>query len=231
MQNPEDISDPTIVIDMTLALMAKVFTLKNTTLINNNQRSLSNHSNMQITQPGMNMGQDKQMQVVRGNGVKSKKQDDAYLQQQLQIAQEEEAGIQSTQEEFNFMAVVDDSAEKQQSLYNGKVLLEKRDPPVVYDSEETLELAQESRLKIKQLNKEIKTVFPKVDKTNALSKPVTSDSAPSSRESIVVNNESVIALEIFRINLFKAFRVFETPEAEFMYLSASCLLSTSRDGL
>ncbi|GJY52676.1 hypothetical protein Tco_0443523 [Tanacetum coccineum] len=46
--------------------------------------------------------------------------------------------------------------QKQQSLYNGKVLLEKHDPPVVYDSEETLQLAQESRLKMKQLNKEIK---------------------------------------------------------------------------
>ncbi|GJY82153.1 retrovirus-related pol polyprotein from transposon TNT 1-94 [Tanacetum coccineum] len=39
--------------------------------------------------------------------------------------------------------------QKQQSLYNGKVLLGKHDPPVVYDSEETLELAQESRLKMK----------------------------------------------------------------------------------
>ncbi|GJY27401.1 retrovirus-related pol polyprotein from transposon TNT 1-94 [Tanacetum coccineum] len=33
--------------------------------------------------------------------------------------------------------------QKHQSLYNGKVLLEKHDPPSVYDSEETLELAQE----------------------------------------------------------------------------------------
>nr|GFB26781.1 hypothetical protein [Tanacetum cinerariifolium] len=32
---------------------------------------------------------------------------------------------------------------KQQSLYDGKVLLEKHDPPVVHDSEETLQLAQE----------------------------------------------------------------------------------------
>ncbi|GJT90211.1 hypothetical protein Tco_1079056 [Tanacetum coccineum] len=46
--------------------------------------------------------------------------------------------------------------QKQQSLYNGKVLLENHDPPAVYDSEEILQLAQESRLKIKQLNKEIK---------------------------------------------------------------------------
>nr|GEX14888.1 hypothetical protein [Tanacetum cinerariifolium] len=36
---------------------------------------------------------------------------------------------------------------KQQSLYNGKVLLEKHDPPAVYDSEETLELAQEKAAK------------------------------------------------------------------------------------
>nr|GEX83185.1 hypothetical protein [Tanacetum cinerariifolium] len=47
--------------------------------------------------------------------------------------------------------------QKQQILYNGKVLLENHDPPAVYDSEETLELAQESRQKIKQLNKEIKS--------------------------------------------------------------------------
>ncbi|GJR49942.1 copia protein [Tanacetum coccineum] len=52
--------------------------------------------------------------------------------------------------------LVKTAQQKQQSLYNGKVLLEKHDPPVVYDSEETLQLAQESRLKMKQLNKEIK---------------------------------------------------------------------------
>ncbi|GJS98346.1 retrovirus-related pol polyprotein from transposon TNT 1-94 [Tanacetum coccineum] len=39
--------------------------------------------------------------------VKPKKQDVAYLQQQLQTALEEEAGIQSTQEEFKFMATAD----------------------------------------------------------------------------------------------------------------------------
>nr|GEZ27189.1 hypothetical protein [Tanacetum cinerariifolium] len=45
---------------------------------------------------------------------------------------------------------------KQQSLYNGNLLLEEHDPPVVYDSEETLELAQESRKKMRLLKKEIK---------------------------------------------------------------------------
>nr|GEY45543.1 integrase, catalytic region, zinc finger, CCHC-type, peptidase aspartic, catalytic [Tanacetum cinerariifolium] len=45
---------------------------------------------------------------------------------------------------------------KQQSLYNGNLLLEEHDPPAVYDSEETLEVAQESREKIRLLKKEIK---------------------------------------------------------------------------
>ncbi|GJZ35646.1 hypothetical protein Tco_0581463 [Tanacetum coccineum] len=49
--------------------------------------------------------------------------------------------------------------------------------------------------------------FPKVGKSNALSKPVTLNSAPSSRESTVVNNERVIAPGIFRINPFKASRI------------------------
>nr|GEW74970.1 hypothetical protein [Tanacetum cinerariifolium] len=48
------------------------------------------------------------------------------------------------------------SQKKQQSLYDGKVLLEKHDPPVVHDSEETLQFAQESHEKMKHLNKEIK---------------------------------------------------------------------------
>ncbi|GJV94294.1 hypothetical protein Tco_1545871 [Tanacetum coccineum] len=46
--------------------------------------------------------------------------------------------------------------QKQQSLYNVKVLLEKHDPSAVYDSKETHQLAQESREKMKQLNKDIK---------------------------------------------------------------------------
>nr|GEY00649.1 hypothetical protein [Tanacetum cinerariifolium] len=45
---------------------------------------------------------------------------------------------------------------KQQSLYNGNLLLEEHDPPAVYDSEETLELAQKSREKMRFLKKEIK---------------------------------------------------------------------------
>nr|GEV39704.1 ribonuclease H-like domain-containing protein [Tanacetum cinerariifolium] len=67
MRNPEGISDATTAIDMTIALMAKAFTLNNTTLTNNNQKSSSNLSNMQIAQPGMNMDEDKHMLMVEDN--------------------------------------------------------------------------------------------------------------------------------------------------------------------
>ncbi|GJT19775.1 hypothetical protein Tco_0878481 [Tanacetum coccineum] len=67
MQNLKDISNPTTAIDMTLVLMAKEFTLNDTTPTNNNQRSSSNPCNMQIAQPGMNMEQDRHMLMVEDN--------------------------------------------------------------------------------------------------------------------------------------------------------------------
>nr|GFD17310.1 hypothetical protein [Tanacetum cinerariifolium] len=62
MPNPEDITDPTSAMNMALVLMAKAFKLNYSTPTNNNQRILSNPCNRQIAQPGMNMGQDRQMQ-------------------------------------------------------------------------------------------------------------------------------------------------------------------------
>nr|GEU65330.1 hypothetical protein [Tanacetum cinerariifolium] len=68
MPNPEDITDSTTAINMALALMAKAFKLNYSTPTNNNQRISSNLRNRQIAQPGMNMGQDRQMQMIGGNG-------------------------------------------------------------------------------------------------------------------------------------------------------------------
>nr|GFC32593.1 hypothetical protein [Tanacetum cinerariifolium] len=64
MTNPEDIMDPTTAMNMALALMAKAFKLNYLTPTNNNQRISSNPRNRQIAQPGMNMGQDRQMQMI-----------------------------------------------------------------------------------------------------------------------------------------------------------------------
>nr|GFC33860.1 hypothetical protein [Tanacetum cinerariifolium] len=79
---------------------------------------------------------------------------------------------------------------QQQSLYDGKLLLEKHDPPVVHDSEETLQFAQESRQKMKQLNKEIKpTNYTKI---NHLSGVFVSQTAKS-REELYFSNASKTA--------------------------------------
>ncbi|GJR90442.1 hypothetical protein Tco_0214453 [Tanacetum coccineum] len=68
MINPEDISDPTTEMNMVLVLIAKAFKLNYFTPTNNNQRISPNPRNRQIAQPGMNMGQERQMQMVGGNG-------------------------------------------------------------------------------------------------------------------------------------------------------------------
>nr|GEV54502.1 retrovirus-related Pol polyprotein from transposon TNT 1-94 [Tanacetum cinerariifolium] len=51
---------------MALILIAKAFKLNYSTLTNNNQRISSYPENRQIAQPGINIGQDRQMQVVEG---------------------------------------------------------------------------------------------------------------------------------------------------------------------
>nr|GEU59647.1 hypothetical protein [Tanacetum cinerariifolium] len=152
---------------------------------------------------------------VEGN-VKPRKWDDAYLQTQLQIAQKEEArdNLQqaSTSGTHTDSAPVYDSdgsaekmalgyqnlfhleqaQEKQQSLYNGKVLLEKHDPPDVYDSEEALQLAQEIRLKMKQLNKEIKPA--NYAKINQLLEVFDSQKAKSSEELYLLNTSKTASV-------------------------------------
>ncbi|GJS29609.1 putative ribonuclease H-like domain-containing protein [Tanacetum coccineum] len=67
MPNPEDITDPTTAMNIALVLMAKAFKLNYSTTTNNYQRISSNPSNRQIAQSGMNIGQDRQMQMVGGN--------------------------------------------------------------------------------------------------------------------------------------------------------------------
>ncbi|GKC47335.1 hypothetical protein Tco_1065057 [Tanacetum coccineum] len=69
LPKPKDISDPTTAMNMSLVLMAKAFKLTYSTPTNNNQRISSNPYNRQIAQPSLNMGQDRQMQMVRGNHV------------------------------------------------------------------------------------------------------------------------------------------------------------------
>nr|GFA90384.1 hypothetical protein [Tanacetum cinerariifolium] len=106
MQNPEDITNPKTTMNMALASMAKAFKLNYSTPTNNNQRISSNPKNMHIAQLGMNMGQDRQMQMVGGHYARNctarpRRRDVAYLQAQLLIAQKEEARIQLQAEEYD----------------------------------------------------------------------------------------------------------------------------------
>nr|GFC74257.1 hypothetical protein [Tanacetum cinerariifolium] len=71
MPNPEDITDPTTAMNMALSLMAKAFKLNYSTPTNNNQRISSNPRNRQIAQPGMNMGQDRQIQMIGVQNVRN----------------------------------------------------------------------------------------------------------------------------------------------------------------
>nr|GEZ54561.1 retrovirus-related Pol polyprotein from transposon TNT 1-94 [Tanacetum cinerariifolium] len=353
MPNPEDIKDPTTAMNMALALMAKALKLNYSSPTNNNQRISANPRNRQIAQPGINMGQDRQMQMVGGNGGNQFKQYAGNLtgyndvqnirnQTQLLIAQKEKAGIQLQAEEYDLLATATDSApvydsdgsakvhencddneifnmftqedqytellepilkshqvpqndnnvitdvtsveqdlnkqlskekstvsflleekkklksnfktredelldkqiqlekrikelnnilvkmgqliqtihmlspkpdtfyhteqkmtlgyqnpfylkqaqKKQQTLYDGKVLLEKHDPPIVQDSEETLQLAQERRKKMKQLNTEIKPAnYTKINHLSGVFVPQTA----KSHEELYISNISKTA--------------------------------------
>nr|GEZ96144.1 hypothetical protein [Tanacetum cinerariifolium] len=130
IQRKEATLDPTTAMNMALALMAKAFNLNYSAPTNNNQRISSNPKNRQIAQPSMNMGQDRQIQMIGGCSESKclecwksewanwcsrkwksesdwewpRRRDAAYLQTQLLIAQKEEAGIQLQAEEYDLMA-------------------------------------------------------------------------------------------------------------------------------
>nr|GFD06623.1 hypothetical protein [Tanacetum cinerariifolium] len=116
---------------MALALMAKAFTLNDTTPTNKIQKSSSNRSNMKIAQL-----------------VKPRKKDAAYLRTQLQIAQKDKARIQLNSKEFYFMAAVGayDEIEKvtancslQDNLQQASTLGTQSDKAPVYDSDGSAE--------------------------------------------------------------------------------------------
>nr|GFC00384.1 hypothetical protein [Tanacetum cinerariifolium] len=144
MSNPEDITDSTTAMNMALALMNKAFKLNYSTPTNNNQRISSNPRNRQIAQPGMNMGQDRQMQMVEGNGnlMAARAERNAAGQNGNQIRcyncrGKEEAGIQLQAEEYDLMAAAADLDEiEEQASTSGT----QTDSTPVYDSDGSAEV-------------------------------------------------------------------------------------------
>nr|GEW18298.1 hypothetical protein [Tanacetum cinerariifolium] len=81
---------------------------------------------------------------------------------------------------------------KQQSLYNANLLLEEDDPPVMYDSEETLELAQESHEKMRFLKKEI--IPANYAKINHLSRVFVPQTTKSKEELFLSNVSNMVTV-------------------------------------
>nr|GEX61869.1 retrovirus-related Pol polyprotein from transposon TNT 1-94 [Tanacetum cinerariifolium] len=93
---------------------------------------------------------------------------------------------------------------KQQSLYNGNLLLEEHDPPAVYDSEETLELAQESREKMRFLKKEIKPAnYAKINHLSGVFVPQKTKSKEELFLSNVSNMVTVPKRFLYQMKIFQ----------------------------
>nr|GFB25639.1 hypothetical protein [Tanacetum cinerariifolium] len=117
------------------------------------------------------------IEVEKVNSVNRKlKETNADMTTELARFKNQERCFEIRQEKYD----------KLESLYDGKVLLEKHDPPVVHDSKETLQLAQESRDKMKQMNKEIKPA--NYTKINHLSGVFVPQKALSRKELYFSNN-------------------------------------------
>ncbi|GJR42563.1 hypothetical protein Tco_1310666 [Tanacetum coccineum] len=176
MLNPEDISDPTTAMNLTLALMAKAFKLNYSTPTNNNQRISSNLRNRQIARPSIanqivNQNGNGNVVVARAEGNGNGDLDEIEEMDQLSMKQ------------------CGGTLEQNPATVEETLLLEKHDPPVVFDLEETLQLqlAQKSRLKLKELKKEIKPA--NYAKINQLLEVFVSQKAKS-REELYFSNTS-----------------------------------------
>ncbi|GJS21133.1 hypothetical protein Tco_0449765 [Tanacetum coccineum] len=164
MLNPEDISDPTTIINMSLVLTAKTFKLNYSTPTKNIQRISSNPRNRQIAQPGMNLDQDRHMQMIggianqnvnqnrNGNVVAARAEGNGNgngnNENQLLIAQKEEAWIQLQAEEFDLIDVVGDLDEIEEvnancilmaNLQQASTSSTQTDKALVYDSDGSAE--------------------------------------------------------------------------------------------
>nr|GEV02931.1 zinc finger, RING/FYVE/PHD-type [Tanacetum cinerariifolium] len=90
-------------------------------------------------------------------------------------------------QEEQYTELLEPIPESHQVPQSDNNVISEHDPPVVHDSEETLQLAQESHEKMKQLNKEIKPA--NYTKINHLSGVFVSQTAKS-REELYISNDS-----------------------------------------
>nr|GEV72182.1 hypothetical protein [Tanacetum cinerariifolium] len=192
MPNPEDITDPTTAINIALALMAKAFKLNYSTPTNNNQWISSNLRNRQIAQPSMNMGQDRQLQMVRGNGENQFRQ---YAGQNVgnlngynDVQNVKNHVIQHAVQNPRIQNVVQGNANQNR---NGNLVAARAEGNANGHNADLDEI------------EEVNTSCILMANLQQASTSVTSNLIPTPQESKVVKNDKVIALGMFRINPFK----------------------------
>ncbi|GJS26745.1 hypothetical protein Tco_0487365 [Tanacetum coccineum] len=147
--------------NMTLVLMAKAFKLNYSTPSFNHQRNFHpNPRNRQIAQPGMNMGQDRQMRMVGANGGNQFRQ---YAGQNVgyqndynavqNVGNQGRSRIQLKAEEFDLMAAAADLDEIEEvnancilmaNLQQASTSGTQTDNAPVYDSDGSAELLEHS---------------------------------------------------------------------------------------
>nr|GEU83027.1 putative RNA-directed DNA polymerase [Tanacetum cinerariifolium] len=234
MPNPEDIADPTIAMNMAFVLMAKAFKLNYSTPTNNNQRISSNPRNMQIAQSGMNMRQDRQIQIVRGNGGNQFRQ---YAGQNVRnqngynalqnirnqnpnrngnvvAARAEGTTTNGNNGDLDEIEEVNANCVLMTNLQHVSTSGTQTDKALVYDSngsaktelEGTKERFKNSIIKKGNEYAKLWNDWYKNVKNANTTKFVTSNSVPTPEESKVVKNANLIASGMFRINPFKTSR-------------------------
>ncbi|GKA86677.1 retrovirus-related pol polyprotein from transposon TNT 1-94 [Tanacetum coccineum] len=139
--------------------------------------------------------------------VKPRKRDAAYLQQQLSIAQEQEAGIQSTQEESNFMATVGACEETERAnanctvennLQQASTSGTQTDKAPVYDSDRSAEV----QLHDNGYNNEIFNMFIQEEQYIELLEPIPEPHQVPQNDSNVISEVPNVehAAEVEKVN-------------------------------
>nr|GEV64376.1 retrovirus-related Pol polyprotein from transposon TNT 1-94 [Tanacetum cinerariifolium] len=222
--NPDDITDPTTAMNMALASMAKAFKLNYSTPTNNNQRISSNPRNRQIAQParaeGNAAGQNgNQIKCYNCRGVDtrnslSQKLENENVELEFQVLNyaRKNSHLKATYKNlFDSISVSRAQTktiiaflqnELQSTIYKNAKLRTQLFKKVSDQKDNTLDTSENTKF----AKQPIVETLSKVGESNALSKPVTSNSVSTPQESKGMNNDKVIAPGMFRINPFKTSR-------------------------
>nr|GEV18056.1 hypothetical protein [Tanacetum cinerariifolium] len=215
--NPEDITDSTTAMNMTLALMAKAFKLNYSTPTNNNQRISSNPKNRQIAQPGQNAGNPagyndaigNQNQIGNGNLVAARTEGNAARQNGNQTrcynCRGEEARTHLQEEEYDLMAAAADLDEFEEvnancilmaNLQQASTSGTQTDSAPVNDTDRSAEVHEKCD------DNEIFNMFTQEEQYTELLEPIPElHQVPQNDNDVISEDTSNLAIEVEKVNL------------------------------